>query len=310
MKRLFFPLLAALALTILITGCGKASSAPEAPAPTPEVVYVIVTPEPTPEVVYVTVTPEPTPEVVYVPVTPEPTPEVVYVTVTPEPAPVEPGFPGGLDDDGRGPEEAAPYPLRDISMSPDQQYEANIFLSNFAEQFFGDYSEFEESAATKAVHFAHIWSKLNDHDSIRYKQQNGSSYEVLTLEQIRAVIDRYFYLPVSDSALEKGLLYPEHSFYQNGEFWFEAADGESYNRFAVADRLTLLSDETYEISFTVYEVDLMEYFDQGVSSDYYHLTSQEAAGAGFTRIASGTALALPHSYRDRATYQLLEYHTW
>ena len=129
-------------------------------------------------------------------------------------------------------------------------------------------------------------------------------------EQIRAVIDRYFYLPVSDSALEKGLLYPEHSFYQNGEFWFEAADGESYNRFAVADRLTLLSDETYEISFTVYEVDLMEYFDQGVSSDYYHLTSQEAAGAGFTRIASGTALALPHSYRDRATYQLLEYHTW
>lgn len=291
MKRILcFALIALIVLSVL-SGCSKTPSAAEEPYTAPS---ETISPEPTP-------TAEPT----QAPVSPAPAEE--------EPLPGEEHFPGGLDDDGRGADEYAEdiTPVQTVQMTPEQQYEANIFLSNFAEQFFADYYWLADNNVARMVNFVHIWCKINDRTTIRYETVDGTVYETLPLEQVSDRANRYF--PYIIEAWDAETLYPatEYSFYRDGVFYFIAADGEAYNRFAVADGMTLMSDETYVLSFAVYEMDIETYFTKGFSSDYYHMTPEQAASAPeLTRIAEGEALTLPYSYRDRATFQLLEYTTW
>lgn len=249
----------------------------------------------------------------------------------PEPAsaadlPAETAFPGGLDDDGRGPDEdesgdSAPgtmsglTPAEFLPLDGAKQYEANVFLSNFAEQganlcFYDlDMSQILPSL----VRFAHIWCKINDRSSITYGLLDGTSYEILSLEKFQAVIGRFFPLNVTGEDVENYSRPQEHSFYRDGNFFFEAADGESHNCIAVADSLSRLEDGRYCLTFTEYEIDLDAYysFDTGIPRSYYELGPTEASQHQYlTRIADGYAIVTPYQYNGRNTYQLVEYTTW
>lgn len=268
-----------------------------------------------------------------------PAPEPASAAEFPEAAvigdPSETSFPGGLDDDGRGPYEqdyvfyeedaigmegyepvgmmSDLTPVEFLPLDGSKQYEANVFLSNFAEQginlyFFDlDMSQILPSL----VHFAHIWCKINDYSAISYEQLDGEPYEVLSLEKFRSVIGRFIPLNVTEESVENYYYPQEHSFYQDGKFYFEAADGEAYNRIAVADSLSLLEDGRYCLTFTEYEVDLDVYFDTGIPRSYYELTPTEAAQHQYlTRLADGYAIVTPYKYNGRDTYQLVEYTAW
>ena len=239
-------------------------------------------------------------------------------------------FPGGLDDDGRGDDEYDGYdeeddswssglsfltPVEFLELDANRQYEANIFLSNFAEQgrciYFYDLDM--SQILPNIIDFAHIWYKINDRSAINYGQLDGETYEILTAEDALAVLHRYLILPVNEESFDRYYYPQEHSFYQDGCFFFDAADGEAYNRIAVADSLSLLDDGRYCLTFTEYEIDLEQYFDfeGGIPRSYYELDPYDASQHQYlTRVADGYAIVEPYQYNGRSTYQLCEYTAW
>ena len=235
-------------------------------------------------------------------------------------------FPGGLDDDGPGPDEdgyddygsgglSDLNPAEFIELDGNKQYEANIFLSNFAEQginlYFYDLDM--SQILPSLVDFAHIWCKINDRSAITYGQLDGVTYEILSLEEFRKVIGRFIPLNVTEEAVEYNYYPQEHSFYQDGSFFFEAADGEAHNCIAVADSLARLDDGRYVLTFTEYEIDLDAYysFETGIPRSYYELSPFDASQHQYlTRIRDGYAIVTPYEYNGRSTYQLYEYTTW
>lgn len=243
--------------------------------------------------------------------------------------PAETSFPGGLDDDGPGPGEEDPYepeegapghmsglnPVEFFPLDGSKQYEANIFLSNFAEQginlYFYDLDM--SQILPSLVRFAHIWCKINDRSSITYGQVDGVTYEILTFDRFRSVIGRFIPLNVTEESAEQSYPPQDHSFYRDGKFYFEAADGEAHNGIAVADTLARLDDGRYVLTFTEYEIDLDAYysFDFGIPRAYYELDPLSASQHQYlTRIRDGYAIVTPYQYNGRDTYQLVEYTTW
>ena len=194
-----------------------------------------------------------------------------------------------------------------LPLDGDRQYEMNVFLSNFSEQGFGSYDGTADGRLAAQVDFIHIFRKINDRDAIVYKNDGGSPYETLTMDQINETMDRFFGETITS---EQAREYPvtNHSFYRDGDFYFVAADGEAYNRFTVADSVRSVSDQVYLVYFTVYELDLMTYFDEGIGRAYYEMTPAAAQGSGvLSADRCGAALVAPWDNNGRNTYRLLEY---
>jgi len=320
MKRTLALLLAALLALSLCAGCAK-SKKPDASAPAPSLPSAETPAAPVADAAFPAAIPEPAAAV-----------EIPEADVVADSA--ETSFPGGLDDDGRGPDEDEPYvaddyepeegapgymtdltPAEFLPLDGAKQYEANIFLSNFAEQganlYFYDLDM--SQILPSLVRFAHIWCKINDRNAITYGQVDGVTYEILTFDRFRSVIGRFTPLNVTEESVEYSYPPQEHSFYRDGCFYFEAADGESHNCIAVADSLSRLEDGRYCLTFTEYEIDLDAYysFEAGIPRSYYELTPFEASQHQYlTRIADGYAIVTPYQYNGRNTYQLVEYTTW
>lgn len=289
----FIPLLLLLTLTAgLLSGCRK--SEPDAESTPASVSHV-----------YTTAAPEP--ETTPAPAEPENLPLIETEADIPES-----GFPGGLDDDGREPGEAdEPDPVEVVAMTRDQQRTANVFLSNFVEQYFGDFSYTQEDVVARTVDFAHMWTKINDYGSIRYENTGGESYEVMSLDQAAAVVSRYFPADLTLADPEGLVLADGHGFYRDGSFYYEAADGDAHAQFAVVTTLVRLSDGTVAMEFDIYEMDLEEYFNNGFDTDNYRLTPEEAAAdSSLTLQGGGTARAIPGTWNGRDAYFLLEYNHW
>jgi len=295
MKRVLV-LLVTLALALgLFAACSKAApAAPETSAPF-EVSEIPAAEAPAPtEAPSQTETPAPT--------------DAIAPTEAPLSTTEEGPFPGGLDDDGRGPDEddSGTY----VAMTADEQYKANIFLSNFAEQFFGNYSQLDEDHVAREVDFVHRWCKINRPGAIRYETVDGTPYEVIDFDEADGISDRYFPNPLSDWHPEE--IHPtSHGFLRDRKLYFEAADGESYNHIAVAGDVRQDTDGTYYMDFTVYAVDLEEYYDRGVDSGYYRMTPAEAAAsAHLSYVYTGTAAAQGGTWNGNSVYKLISYFIW
>ena len=184
---------------------------------------------------------------------------------------------------------AAPTETGDpFTLSETQQYAANLSLSNFSEQWFCEMGTFDhyDSADTSIAQlfsFAHLWSKINRPTEMEYRD----GYETMTRETFFEIIGPRIACPEGlqpiegedySAALGIGTFDWNHCWYENGRFYYPAGDGESYNRFTVADEAYKLRDGTCRFRFTIYELDLDIYFDElGIPSRYYHLTPAEAA---------------------------------
>ena len=214
-------------------------------------------------------------------------------------------------------EEAEP-----VSLTAQQQYEANIFLSNFSEQGFCEYGaeSFDAAEASDAqlFAFAHLWAKINRRAAIGY----SGSYETMSLDAVNSIVNRYIW--------REGLLQPaegtnysaelgmghydwDRCWYSGGYFYYPAADGESFNRFTVVEEAERYPDGRCLLRFTVYELDLQRYWDNnGIPSEYYWLTpfgaAQRAAWGEITPMRMGEALCMPRVQQDgRQTYALVRY---
>ncbi len=210
-----------------------------------------------------------------------------------------------------------------VSLTPTQQYEANIFLSNFSEQSFwaGQSEPFESCAASEAAlfDFAHSWAKINRRSAIGY----SGSYEVMTREAVNDILERYLdrgaTLKPADYtdysvALGMGLYDWDRCWYYGGCFYYPAADGEGHPCFSVVTEKLQYPDKRCKLYFTVYELDWDIYWaNDCVPADYYRLTPAEAAQLAqqgvLTPLRMGEATCSPLVLADsgRESYRLLSY---
>lgn len=206
----------------------------------------------------------------------------------------------------------------EVTMNADQQYEANIFLSNFSEQhsFEGNPDFNVESARfsilDQLVRFAYLYCKLNRHAAIGIAWEGESAYYTLSLSEANNVFSRFFGFTITE---EDAALFGPYvrgyyrAFYDKGTFYFTASDGEAYNRFTVVRRVEDLGDGSFRLLFDIYKLDINEYHkSDAVDSSYYAMSDTEAlANGSLTWANSGVAIVRPYSYNGRATYQLVRY---
>lgn len=200
-----------------------------------------------------------------------------------------------------------------VILTGDMQYEANIFLSNFAEQYGFTSYRVSDHDVQLLMDFAHRYAKINASANISYDRQ----YEVITLDYANTVLDRFFGDSVTAGELQS-FPAPTYSYdssyhgpyYQNSRIYYDAADGATTTDFVVVDSVHAFPDGTYDMLFTKYE--LLDFYDSigglAVTEDYYSMTPQQAAAApDLQKIGEGFATVTPKSYNGRSTYQLIRY---
>lgn len=188
-------------------------------------------------------------------------------------------------------------------ISKETQYEANIFLSNFAETNVL-FSFDQYTTVTDLVDFIHIYAKINASDRISH--DNG--YEVLELDWVVDNIDRFFDYKPTVQEVEEFYESSEYSYCSDGKVYYMAADGEAYNRIVVVDSLGQIDGGDYFAQFSVYSLNLDEYFSDGIDESYYYLNGSQAdATKSLTKIAKGEAILAPFSRNGHDTYKLCSY---
>lgn len=199
-----------------------------------------------------------------------------------------------------------------LDLSGDRQYWANIFISDFVEQFMSEYPA-ENGSDYELARFAHRFCKINRHDAITYESAGDLTYEVITLDTVNELCARFFNLKLdpAEGVLPTVLWGPDVRF-ENGKFYFPAGDGEAYNRFAVVTSSQSQPDGTVILSFDLYEVPLEEYWSSGIDGAFYRMNAAEARAAADTGrislVGSGYAEALPVEQSGHDGYHLNRLH--
>ena len=197
----------------------------------------------------------------------------------------------------------------DIVLSADEQYKINIFLSNFAELYIKEYDT-DNVDDISLINFAHAHAKVNDHDKITYDDIDGKTYEAITIEEVNRILDKYLGKKIeAEEGHVYSVSYPEgytsEILFQNGKFNFEPADGESFSNIAVADKMTKIKEDIYEVEFTVYSI--LEYSTGGNivnDKNYYYTTPDQAENSSeMEEVEDGKAVV---KYKD-GKYQLIKY---
>ena len=190
-----------------------------------------------------------------------------------------------------------------VPLDSETQYEANIFLSNFAEQT-AYFNYDSDSDLNDMVDFIYIYAIINaDH---RISLEGG--YFTLEGDWIIDNLKRFFDVDVSLSELEDGYRSNDFGHFENGKFYSPAATGESYNRIAVVDSMTRDDSGLYRMNFSVFEFDINEYNSNGIEEGYYYLTYEEAeAHSKLRKVADGQAIVSPLERNGHHTYVLHEY---
>lgn len=208
-----------------------------------------------------------------------------------------------------------------VDLTAAQQYAANLSLSNFSEQWFcqmppKDYYDSKDATVAQLFQFARLWVKINRPSAIEYVD----GYETMTLETFYEItaprLDTAEHLMPEEgddysAELGMGNFDWDRCWFENGRFYYPAADGESYNRFTVVDEAYKINDWTYRFRFTIYELDLDCYWDWlEIPKEYYHLTPEEAAGREeITAMCTGTAICTPVYWeRTQQERYLLSYY--
>ncbi|MBO4580440.1 MAG: hypothetical protein J5715_09835 [Clostridiales bacterium] len=172
-----------------------------------------------------------------------------------------------------------------IVYSGDDQKYVNTFITNFVESFFPNYDRDKEENVEKLLDFVHIHLKINSQKSIEYKKNGDLTFETFTFEKAQETVGKYFSYLLKEEDCKKfnepPKAYgdqPAGPFYKDGRVWFEAADGESYNKIGIVDYADNNTDGTLTLHFTVYAIDIQTYWDlddAGIRK-YYKLSPDKA----------------------------------
>ena len=221
---------------------------------------------------------------------------------------------------GAGLETALPYyiDLTDFSLSyyhsfqgmdANRQYWANIFISDFIEQFKNDFPT-DGGSDYELSHFVQLFCKINRHDALSF----DGNYDTFSLDTVNELCMRFFGREIHPA---NGVLY-ENQWglqwtYENGKFHFPSGDGEAYNRFAIVNSYLQLEGGNVILGYDVYELKLEEYWQSGIDSSLYRMTSAQAqtaeAAGRITRLGYGWAEVTPIEQNGHDGYFMLKMET-
>lgn len=197
----------------------------------------------------------------------------------------------------------------EVSLSANEQYEANIFLSNFAETNMESFTP-QTASVNELVNFAFGHNYFNG-NSAGYESSNGHYFRTLPLDKVNAILDRFFGRTLSQSEAQQysgeGPL-SEDFYYASGKFYIPAADGATIGSVVIVDHLYKRSDGTYRAEFTMYSPRGYDSVSSG-SREVYSMTPAQAASSSFFDgvIGQGTAVMTPYEYKGRHSYHLVSY---
>ena len=203
-------------------------------------------------------------------------------------------------------------------LSATEQYNLNIFLSNFVEVGFNawnessgtkNYSTFYSSNGSKSRMLMFVFSHcdINEQSMIQHAQIGDKFCISLTLSQVNSIMNRFFGRTVTaDDARNNGFIV------QNNRLYKEWGWGDQARDIAVVEGMTKNADGTITVPFKTYWVEYGIYGEGHghiTNKAVYKLTSAQAAAD--TRNLSfgrcGVAVLRPYNYNGKSTYQLVSY---
>ncbi|MBO4680653.1 MAG: hypothetical protein J5623_01985 [Clostridiales bacterium] len=183
-----------------------------------------------------------------------------------------------------------------VKLSAERQEYANGFLTAFARQYI---SHFDASTAgvDQYVDFAHIYFVINGYRSISIKTKGELSFEVFSFDDANSIVAKYFGIMLKEDDCKKLPApptahgdQPAGPYFEEGNFWYEAAGGEGYNILAVVDSCKNNGDGTHTLQFSVYMVESDDYSKDEGFKKYLKLTPSEAKkDKTLKKTATGTA---------------------
>lgn len=184
-----------------------------------------------------------------------------------------------------------------------EQYNINIFLSNFSEQDMGNF-DVSKKDFNQMIGFAYLKSRINTPSDI-YGNENGEC--MLTLKQVNKKLKRYF-----DTTLSK----PKSSYsywwdiQYDGEYFYFPSDVDFvYNQMSVAEQVLELPNGNFEIHFAIYTVD--KYNNPGDyvtdKSLYYMDPTDAKTDSRLTFVGTGVATVKNKGGDDFSSLRLIKY---
>lgn len=129
------------------------------------------------------------------------------------------------------------------SLSQDERYGYSLFLSNFSEQGFRDYSDDgSESTAARLVEFAYLYNCLNSPSYVGDFHDNTGYYCTLEASRVDSTLQYFFGKSVTHPTSDHPL--GDYYAYSNGTYLFPAATGDFYGYLSIIDSLYLNEDNT------------------------------------------------------------------
>ena len=164
------------------------------------------------------------------------------------------------------------------SVDAETRRKMNIFLSNFSEAGLSVYDK-DNKDLIDILWWTHIWTKINKWKNIEYEElpEHGTC-EKNSLENINKILDKYLGFTLTEAEIAD-LDQPDEDygfFFQDGNLYCPAADGESYTLLTIISGVEDLGNDKLKLYFTVYSQDLDAYFDGKEKDGYYSLSADEA----------------------------------
>ena len=186
-----------------------------------------------------------------------------------------------------------------ITLTDEMQKDLNLFLSNFAEQFF-EYYDYGHPDAERLIQFSFSFSWINKRSNI---EEENTMYR-MGVDKVKTVLNKYFVTVLRDDELYgAGGPIPRYSFYQEKEyFYFPPPGGVMYNAIAVVEQAENSGNDQLVLYFKTYVLDPEIYRDYNgvIPQRYYALSKREADQTQYlTEDRDGMAVVkkVPDGYR-------------
>ena len=196
----------------------------------------------------------------------------------------------------------------ELTLTKDTQREANLFLSNFAEQEQGAFSFSGKIDPVKLMRFAFDFAKINTPEKI--KTESGT--EFLSMKDCNGILERYtpFFIPEAEEKyLESDGTNTDIDYVWcfDGKAIRGEKEEEPHNTFAVANAMYRERGNIRIIYYDLYELDIVEYLDRGIDKSYYELSAKDAEkNTSLKKIGKGRAVAETYHVSGRDSYRLIE----
>ena len=187
-----------------------------------------------------------------------------------------------------------------MQMSAEEQKQANLFLSNFAEQSDGSFSFDGSFHMATLVDFAFNFARANNPEKITVEDD----MEAMPLSTVNTYLKRYtsYIIPVAETFYVEG----DNFYYEEGNIYHTITEGTEYPLLAIARQMERGRGNIRFIDYDVYELDPVEYRAQGIDKSYYEMTAAEAEKTpSLKKVSRGRAVAEAFYTGTRDSFRLI-----